>query len=137
MSKLYRSREGEATAVDTKTQLTTLGSETAPGPLLVPSGASKIVGILVASVENMAAATSYSGFIRLEGPALQGGPETFACSAGGAAVATGGNHVENALYIPCDIPVTPANEVLIFAEMAGTDVGQVSFGVTLVFETGS
>ncbi|MHA4791071.1 hypothetical protein, partial [Klebsiella pneumoniae] len=70
MSKLYRSREGEATAVDTKTQLTTLGSETAPGPLLVPSSAKRIISIIVAASENMAAATSFSAFIRLEGPGL-------------------------------------------------------------------
>lgn len=134
MSKLYRSREGEATGVDTKSQLSTLGSETAPGPLLVPSGATKLLGVIVAAIENMAAATSYSAFIRLEGAGLPGGPETIAVSAGGCAVATGGNGAVEAKFIPLDIPVTPANEILIFGEMAGTDVGQVSFGVTLVFE---
>ena len=134
MPKLYRSREGEATAVDTKSQLTTLGSETAPGPLLVPAGATKLAGIIVAAIMNMAAATSYSAFIRLEGAGLPGGPEVIAVGAGGAAVATGGNAVSAAKYIPLDIPVTPANEILIFGEMAGTDVGQVSFGVTLIFE---
>ena len=61
MAKLYRSREGEATAVDTKTQLTTLGSETAPGPLLVPQGMKFITGIIVSHISNMAAATGYSG----------------------------------------------------------------------------
>ena len=134
MSKLYRSREGEATAVDTKTQLTTLGSEAAPGPLLVPAGAKKISKIIIAACESFAAATSFSAFIRLEGPGLPGGPESFACLAGGAAVATGGNSANTPQVIEIDLPVTPANELLIFGEMAGTDVGQVSFGVTLVFE---
>ena len=133
MPKLYRTREGEATAVDTKSQLTTLGSETAPGPLLVPAGASKLLGVILAAIMNMAAATSYSAFIRLEGAGLPGGPEVIAAGAGGAAVATGGNAVVGAKFIPLDIPVTPGNEILIFGEMAGTDVGQVSFGVTLVF----
>ncbi len=133
MSKLYRSREGEATAVDTKSQLTTLGSETAPGPLLVPAGASTLLGIIVAACENFAAATGYSAFIRLEGGGLPGGPEVIAVSAGGVPVATGGNGTALAQFIPLNIPVTPANEILIFAEMAGTDVGQVSVGVTLVF----
>ena len=133
MAKLYRSREGEATAVDTKTQLTTLGSETSPGPLLVPAGATKIVGIIIAAIMNFAAATSYSAFIRLEGPGLPGGPEVIAAGAGGVPVATGGNFVIPARFLAMDIPVTAANEVLIFAEMAGTDVGQVSVGVTLVF----
>lgn len=133
MSKLYRSREGEATAVDTKTQLTTLGSETAPGPLLVPSGAKTLAGIIVAACGNMAAATSASGLVRLEGPGLPGGPEVIAALAAGQGVATGGNGNNVAMYIPLDIPVSPANEILIFGEMAGTDIGQVSFGVTLVF----
>jgi hypothetical protein len=135
MAKLYRSREGEATAADTKTQLTTLGSETVPGPLLVPAGATKLVGVIVAAMENFAAATGFSAFIRLEGPGLPGGPETLAVLAGGVPVATGGNSVKTATFVPLDIATTPTNEILIFAEMAGTDVGQVSVGVTLVFQT--
>lgn len=134
MPKLYRSREGEATAVDTKSQLTTLGSETAPGPLLVPTGVTKLTGIIIAACQNMAAATGASGLVRLEGPGLPGGPEVFAAYAGGAAVATGGNFANVARFIDVDIDVTPANEILIFGEMAGTDIGQVSFGVTLIFE---
>lgn len=133
MAKLYRSREGEATGVDTKSQLSTLGSETAPGPLLVPSGATTLLGIIVTSIENMAAATGYSSFIRLEGAGLPGGPEVIAAGAGGCAVATGGNGTRKSQFVPLNIPVTVANEILIFGEMAGTDVGQVSFGVTLVF----
>lgn len=134
MSKQYRSREGEATAVDTKSQLTTLGSETAPGPLLVPAGAKALIGIVVAAIHNMAAATGYSGLIRLEGPGLPEGPEVFAAVAGGSAVATGGNFVNPARLIALNIPVTPSNEILIFGEMVGTDVGQTSFGVTLIFQ---
>ena len=133
MSKLYRTREGEATAVDTKSQLTTLGSESAPGPLLVPAAASRIAGIIVAACMNMTAATSYGALIRLEGAGLPEGPEVIVAGAGGVPVATGGNAVAKAVFIPLDIPVTPANEILIFGEMVGTDVGQVSFGVTLVF----
>ena len=134
MTKLYRSREGEASAGDTKTQLTTLGSETAPGPLLVPAGATRLLGIIVAACMNMAAATGFSAFVRLEGAGLPKGPETVAVLAGGGAVATGGNASIPAQYVPLDLEVTPSNEVLIFGEMVGTDVGQVSFGVTLVFE---
>jgi hypothetical protein len=133
MSKVYRSREGEATAADTKTQLTTLGSEATPGPLLVPAGAKTLAGIIVAAMENFAAATSYSAFVRLEGPGLPQGPEAIAVAAGGVPVATGGNAAATATYIPLNIPVTVANEILLFGEMAGTDIGQVSFGVTLVF----
>lgn len=134
MPKLYRSREGEATALDTKTQLTTLASDTAPGPLLVPADATKIVGVILVAISNYAAATGYGALVRLEGPGLPEGPEVLAAGAGGVAVATGGGAAVAATLIPVDLPVTPSNEILIFGEMVGTDVGQVSFAVTLVFE---
>ena len=133
MSKVYRSREGTVTALNTRTQLSTLGSETAPGPLLVPQGVTKVVGIIVACMENMAAATSYSAFIRLEGPGLKNGPEAFCAGAGGASVATGGNAATPATYIPFEADVIPAQEILVFGEMAGTDVGQLDMACTLVF----
>jgi len=131
--KIYRTREGDATAVDTRTQLTTAGSETAPGPLLVPQGAKFITGVHVAAIGNMAAATGYSMLVRLEGPGLPNGPETFAAGAGGQAVATGGNGVMRVTRIPVSLPVTSANEILVFGEMVGTDIGAVGFAVTLEF----
>lgn len=133
MAKLYRTREGTVSAVDTRTQLSTEGSNTAPGPLLVPSGASKLVGIIAAQCFNMGAATGYSALVRLEGPGLSEGPECIGIGAGGVPVATGGNGVVPAVFIPLDIPVTPANEILVFGEMCGTDVGSSEFVVTLVF----
>lgn len=131
--KLYRTREGDVTAVDTRTQLTTVGSETAPGPLLVPQGMKFIRAVHVSHASNMAAATGYSAFIRLEGPGLPNGPESIAAGAGGMAVATGGNAANEAKRIPVNFPVTPANEILIFGEMAGTDVGLLSMNVTIEF----
>lgn len=133
MAKLYRTREGTVSAADTRTQLSTLGSETAPGPLLVPSGAQKLVGVIAAQNFNMAAATGYTALVRLEGPGLPEGPECIVIGAGGVPVATGGNGVNEAVWIPLDIPVTVANEILVFGEMTGTDVGSSEFAVTLVF----
>lgn len=133
MAKLYRTREGTVASLDTKAQLTTLGSETAPGPLLVPQGIKTLVGIIAAQCFNMGAATGYSAFVRLEGGGLTGGPEVIALGAGGVPVATGGNGVNPATFIPLDIPVTPGNEILIFGEIGGTDVGSSEFVVTLVF----
>ena len=133
MSKLYRTREGDVSAVDTRTQLTTVGSETAPGPLLVPQGMKFITAVHVAACTNFAAATGYSAFVRLEGAGLPNGPETLAISAGGVPVATGGNQASQAVRIPVNLPVTPANEILIFAECAGTDLGEMSAVVTLEF----
>lgn len=133
MGKLYRTREGDATAVDTRTQLITVGSETAPGPLLVPQGAKFITAVHVVAIQNMAAATGFSALIRLEGPGLPNGPETIAAAAGGNAVATGGNAVTPAVRIPVNLPVTPANEIIIFGEMCGTDIGGTGLAVTLEF----
>lgn len=134
MAKLYRTREGTVAAVDTKSQLSTLGSEASPGPLLVPAGVSKLVGILVAQCFNMAAATGYAALVRLEGPGLPEGPETIAAGAGGVPIATGGNGVNPAVFVPIDTKVTPTNEILIFGEMVGTDVGSMEMVVTLIFE---
>lgn len=131
--KQYRTREGDVTAVDTRTQLSTVGSETAPGPLLVPQSAKFIVGILASQISSMAAATGYSAFVRLEGAGLQNGPETVAIGAGGMAVATGGNAAIKPVFIPLNLPVISAQEIQIFGEMAGTDVGLLSMNVTLVF----
>jgi hypothetical protein len=82
--KQHRTREGEATAVDTKTQLTTCGSDTAPGPLMVPKGMTYITKIRAAAIQNMAAATSFSGFVRLEGAGMVGGFSGSLSSMGGA-----------------------------------------------------
>lgn len=134
MPKLYRSREGEVTDLDTKTQLVTLGSETAPGPLLVPNRAKKLLGVLVAAVGNHSAINDATFFIRLEGPGLTEGPEVIAAGAEGTQVATGGAAGKKAEFIPLNIPITPSQEILLFGEMAGEDIGAVQFGVTLVFE---
>ena len=133
MAKQYRTREGEATAVDTKSQLTTKGSETAPGPLLVPAGMKTLVGIMAVASGDYSVATGATGLVRLEGPGLHEGPECLAVHAQGCNVATGGAGSIAAVFIPIGAPVTPANEILVFGEMCGTDVGQISFGVTLIF----
>lgn len=132
--KLFRSREGSVTAVDTKTQLTTLGSETAPGPLLVPASAKSIAAVIVAVGCDLATAADGTHFIRLEGPGLPEGPETIAVGASGAQVATGGSYSMKAQRIPLEIPVTAANEILIFGENAGEDSGSTAIGVTLEFQ---
>lgn len=133
MSKLFRSREGSVTAVDTRTQLTTLGSDTAPGPLLVPSGMKYVIGLLATHIASQDTATGYSAFVRLEGPGLSNGPEAVAIGAGGNAVATGGNAAVKPAIIPVAFPVVEGNEILVFGEMAGTDVGNLEMGVTLIF----
>lgn len=133
MAKLYRSREGTVTAVDTKTQLSTLGSETAPGPLLVPAEAKSLAAVIATFGADFAAAQDAAILLRLEGPGLPEGQECVTIGAAGVQVATGGNAARKALRIPLDIPVTAANEILVFAEMVGEDIGSVTVGATLEF----
>jgi hypothetical protein len=131
--KLYRSREGDTGAVDSKTQLATLGSETAPGPLLVPAGARKIAAIIATCMSDFGIAADGNVFIRLEGPGLPEGPESLVIGGFGVQVATGAQGNKNAVRIPLDIPVTPSNEILIFAENSGEDMTVINVGVTLEF----
>ena len=134
MSKVYRSREGTISAVDTKTQLTTLGSETSPGPLLVPANAKSIKALITAFTPDFGNATGGTIFIRLEGPGLPEGPETLAIGGAGAQVATGGSAGQLAQRVEVNIPVTPSNEILVFAENGGGGLELTTVGVTLEFE---
>lgn len=133
MSKLYRSREGGITTVDSKSQLTTLGSETAPGPLLVPANAKMLKAVIAVVATDCAVAADGAFIVRLEGPGLPEGPESLAVGSSGVAVATGGHGSRTAKRIELDIPVVPANELLIFAENVGEDLGTCNVGVTLEF----
>lgn len=126
-------REGAVTALDTKTALTVAGSDTAPGPLAVPQGKKFITEIDVSAIQNMAAATGYSAFCRLEGPGMVNGPESIVIGAGGNNVATGGNGVAMATKIKLNFPVQEANEIQFFAEMAGTDIGALGVQIGVVF----
>jgi len=131
--KKYRLREGDVTVLDSKTQLTTAGSDASPGALLVPQGMKFITGLLVSAVQNMAAATGFTGFIRLEGPGMVNSQESVAVVAGGNNVATGGNAVNPVKRIPVNFPVTEANEIQVFGEMCGTDIGGMGVVVGLEF----
>ena len=135
MSKLYRSREGLPTAVDAKTQLTTLGSQTAPGPLLVPGGAKFLTAAFVAGVSSNEAATQGALLVRLEGPGIKRGLFNFAAGAHGTAVATGTHSRIASVRVPINIPVTEGQEILVFAEALGTDMGTYQVGVTLEFDS--
>lgn len=134
MPKVYRSREGTITVVNTKTQLTTLGSETAPGPLLVPAGAKNLKAVITCFANDMGTGAGGTYFIRLEGSGLPEGPETLAIGGNAVQVATGGCYTEKAQRVELNIPVTPSNEILVFAENGGADTAITTVGVTLEFE---
>jgi len=134
MARQYRSRAGQASTVDVKTQLTALGSETAPGPLLVPAGVRLLKGVIVAAFSDVSATGSANAIVRMEGPGLPGGPETVIAGAAGVSIATGGQGAVSPMFLPLNVPVTPSNEILVFGEMTGADIGLMSIGATLVFE---
>jgi|ETNmetMinimDraft_33_1059910.scaffolds.fasta_scaffold01744_7 hypothetical protein len=133
MANLFRSREGAAPDDDVKTQLTTLGSQTAPGPLLVPGGSTHLRAAYVTAVGSNEAATSYGFMVRLEGPGIDRGVFNLAVGAGGQAVATGANTIVPSVRLPINIAVHEGQEVLIFAEPLGSDQGTAEIGVTLEF----
>lgn len=135
MVNIFRSREGALTDDDVKTQLTTLGSQTSPGALLVPGNASFLRAIYVAAVSSNEAADQYGFLVRLEGPGISRGNFVVAAGAGGGSVATGGHALVPTKRIPVNIAVTPGQEVLVFAEALGDDMGTYQAGVTLEFGT--
>lgn len=134
MSKLYRTLEGPGTAVNTKNALTTRGSETAPGPLLVPAQAKKLVGVIVAASSDLATAHEGAHFLRVEGSGLPEGPEVFLAGAIGVQVATGGSYSMRATRYEVDIPVTPMNAITLAGVNSGEDAGSCNYACTLEFE---
>ena len=133
MANLFRSREGPVPDDDVKTQLITLGSQTAPGPLLVPGGAKFIRAVYLSGVTSLEGTDSYAWLIRLEGPGVDRGVFTLAAGAGGVQVATGGHSLIPAVRIPINIKAIEGQEVLVFAEALGGDMGTSEFGVTVEF----
>jgi hypothetical protein len=129
----YRAREGAITAVDTKSQLTTLGSETAPGPQLVPGAAKFLKEIIVSFANDMAVAADGTYLVRLEGPGLPNGQVVLPIGGAGVAVATGGHGSVPAVKIPIGVEVKGNQEILVFAENAGEDLGSSEVLVGLVF----
>ena len=135
----YASREGDITALDTVTNLTTLGSETAPGALNVPAGRTKIAQVIVAIGILRITPTTGAGaiiFIRLGGKAVKGGEQTLVISGAGGITTTSGSEafIAGAIIIPADMEVISGNTLTIAAEMAGADLGTVTVGVTVVFQ---
>jgi len=138
MTKIYRSRSGQITAIDTKTQLTTLGSESAPGKLDVPQKAKDLGAIFAVVSSDMASAEGKTTLLcRLEGPGLPNGPETIAVGGMGQFVVTGTNMRVLAKRIPLGkggISVTKGEEIQIFGEALNEDGGAYEMAITLEFD---
>lgn len=129
--------EGDITAADTRTQLTTQGSVTAPSSV-VPAGMTKIDRVILACTSEGLAAGAQSFFIRLGGNAVLGGEQTIAVSAAGMIAVQAGSdaapQLMSAIVIDnADIAVRASDTISVSAEGAGTDTGTAHMVVTLVY----
>lgn len=131
--KFHRLREGPITAIDTKSQLTTEGSNTAPGSELVPGAAKFLHSVRVSFANDMATAADGAYLGRLEGPGLARGPVVVAIGAAGASVATGGKGCSYPIEIPLGVEVVPNQEILFFAENVGEDLGSSEVAIEVTF----
>lgn len=114
----------------------TLGSQAATlADIQVPAGKTQIKHIFGAVSSSAAATGVGASILRVEGDALKNGPEAFTLGGSGGNSATA-IPVNNGVYtlLNVNIPVIPTNRVQLFGEMTPTDVGQLTIGVTLVFE---
>lgn len=137
MGKAYDAREIEVTAADTKTAVTRLASDGAAGNIQVPAGRSRISKLIVtyAADTTFTVAIAAVIFIRLEGNALPGGPETMVVGGYGQGGTTAvANTVTSTppIQIPVDFPVTPGNQLQLFAEMTG-DLGIINIAIGVEF----
>lgn len=129
--------EGDITAADTRTALTTQGSVTAPSSV-VPSGMKMIDKIIVAATSEGLADGAQSVILRLGGNAVLGGEQVIAVSGlGRIAPQTGSDSAPQLMVAKvlenCDIEVRPSDTISVSAEGPGTDTGTIHIGVTLIY----
>jgi len=131
--KFYKSREVVVTAVNTKTQMITLGSQAATlADIQAPTGN---IRHIIAVASSSAAATGVgTALLRIEGDLLKG-PEVWAIggSGGNSATAIPVNNIP-VLLNDVNIPCVNGGRIALFGEMTPTDVGQLTIAATLVFE---
>lgn len=129
--------EGDITAADTRTLLTTQGSVTAPSSV-VPAGITKIDKIVVSASTEGLAAGAQSWFVRLGGAAIKNGEQTIAIAASGTILPQAGSDSSPQLmvsnvYKDLDIEVSASDTVTVAVEGAGSDTGTGHAIVTLYY----
>ncbi len=129
--------EGDITAADTRTALTTQGSVTAPSSV-VPAGMKKIDKIILAGTTEGLADGAQLFFVRLGGNAVLGGEQVIVVSASGRIAPQSGSDSAPQLMVAkviedADIEVRPSDTISVSAEGSGTDTGTAHIGVTLVY----
>jgi len=129
--------EGDITAADTATNLTTQGSVTSPSRT-TPRGVSRRKRISVGVAPDMAAAGSATFLGRIGGDAVEKGEQTLVvAAAGGQLPQTGADPTGIPLVsvdMDVDIAISEVENIRVQGEMAGSDLGTARMVVTLVFE---
>lgn len=128
---------GDVNAVDTRVLLTGQGSVTSPS-LVVPAGMTKIKKIIMSAAADGLAAGESVNFIRLGGNAVLGGEQTIVFGGEDSQTVQTGSDAAPSLgsffvLEDADIDVRPSDTISIAGESAGVDVGDMTFGVTLVY----
>ena len=134
MSTYYRTREGQLTATDTRTNLSSNYGQSVTSAMQPPPSTTKI-GIIMVSFANNGASNGASCIqCILSGDGLTAGTQTF--SVGSITVdgtpATARNY--GPIMIPVDLAVIAGGDISIQAAMQGTDTGSVEVSVTLGFQ---
>ena len=138
MSEWTRIREGPCATADTRTNLTTLGSNATPGSLSVPDTASRVKRLWVAVGQETPTLAAHGGvvFVRLWGEAFSG-ESTFMVAGVSSNGTTAGETCGEATNdcIAVDIPVVKKGGTFsIAAEMAGVEGADQSVVVALIGE---
>lgn len=136
MSKTF-TVEGDITAADTRTALTTQGSVSAPSSV-VPAGSTKIDKIFICATSEALADGAQSVILRLGGNGILGGEQVITVSACGRIAPQSGSDSAPQLMPAwvledADIEVRPTDTISISAEGPGTDTGTIHIGVTVVY----
>ena len=130
--------EGDLNTANTLTNIVTQGSVSAPSRV-TPTGAKKIVTVLVAAAADQLAEGAANILIRLGGNAIRGGEQTIICAGlAGNTVVSGSDlpPVYNPLFMleNADIEVDGSEVIDINAELVGDDLGDSTVVVTLIFD---
>lgn len=129
--------EGDVNAIDTRVLLTAQGSVATPS-LVIPAGMTKIKKIRVSAGADGLAAGQVICFIRLAGSAVLNGEQTIVFGGELSQTVQTGSDAAPSLgsefvLDDVDIDVRPSDTISIAGEMAGADVGDMTFVVTLVY----
>jgi hypothetical protein len=129
--------EGDVGTVDSRTNITTQGSVTAPS-LVVPSGVTKIDKLITAATAEGLADGSAALLVRIGGGAVKRGEQNIIVGACARIAPQAGSDSApqiGQLFVlkDVDIEVNASDNLTISAEMMGSDVGTVHIGITIVF----